>query len=83
MDPLWNPNLLDGPIMKSRFKGWNHYGNPFSGYGLTMKPQNGASSGTHNCHYLIGQSDKMIEKLVNGHKIQSKVIDIFREKFET
>ena len=46
MDPLSNPNFKDGPIIKSRFKGWNQYGNPFSGYGLTMKPQNGASSGT-------------------------------------
>ena len=52
MDPLSNPNLKDGPIMKSRFKGWNHYGNPFSGYGLTMKPQNGASSTEHPLEHI-------------------------------
>ena len=32
MDPLWNPNLQDGPIMKSKLIGWTNYGIPFLGY---------------------------------------------------
>ena len=47
-----NPNLQDGPIMKSKLSECTHYGIPFLGYGLTMKFQNGASSTEHPLEHI-------------------------------